>query len=52
MHKFLERSFVARKSDELAFFAMTEGKRRKTVAATFFELLVLKVRSGEMLLAF
>ena len=42
MHTFLELTFKAKKSSQLSFNELAEGKRRKTVAATFFELLVLK----------
>uniref|UniRef100_A0A7S1VNY4 Uncharacterized protein n=1 Tax=Sexangularia sp. CB-2014 TaxID=1486929 RepID=A0A7S1VNY4_9EUKA len=45
MHQFLQSNFDAAGEPLLSFAAMAEGKRRKTVAATFFELLVLKSAS-------
>lgn len=46
MHTFLARNFDAQPDvTELSFAAMAEGKVRKVVAATFFELLVLKSKS-------
>jgi cohesin complex subunit SCC1 len=45
MHQFLQSNFDTTGEPMLSFAAMAEGKRRKTVAATFFELLVLKSAS-------
>lgn len=45
MHTYLSKNFDESKADELSFAAMADGNVRKVVAATFFELLVLKSKS-------
>jgi chromatin segregation and condensation protein Rec8/ScpA/Scc1 (kleisin family) len=46
MHTFLARNFDAQPGvSELSFSTMANNKARKVVAATFFELLVLKSKS-------
>eukprot|EP01114_Cavostelium_apophysatum_P022836 TRINITY_DN8400_c0_g1_i4.p1 TRINITY_DN8400_c0_g1~~TRINITY_DN8400_c0_g1_i4.p1 ORF type:complete len:320 (+),score=92.53 TRINITY_DN8400_c0_g1_i4:419-1378(+) len=43
MHKFLKTRFTeAQEKENLSYLEMIEGRRRKTVVGTFFELLVLK----------
>lgn len=41
MHQYLDRSFGTDK-EVLPYLAMIEGKKRKTVVGTFFEILVLR----------
>lgn len=45
MHTFLAKNFDEAGREELSFAAMADGNSRKVVAATFFELLVLKSKS-------
>jgi cohesin complex subunit SCC1 len=45
MHTFLAKNFDEGNQEELSFAKMAEGNVRKVVAATFFELLVLKSKS-------